>query len=67
MERTDILHDLSVQIEALARFHIQHGLGQTEGVDRHRRNIKDIVRVHEIDVQRELDPISQYYYRRFVD
>ena len=65
MERAIILSDLSDQLETLARFHIQHGLGEAEGVNRHRENIHDFIREHEIDIQRELDPVTRYYYKRF--
>ena len=66
MEREHLIRDLSDQIEALARFHIQHRLGDAEGVIRRRESINDFISKHGIDVQRELDPLSQYYYRRFI-
>ena len=67
MEREDLICDLCGQLETLARFHIQHQLGHTEGVARHRESISAFIREHEIDIQNELDPIARYYYRRFVD
>lgn len=65
MSRERIIGDLSDRIETLARMHIQHGLHGTEGFAAQRSSISALVDEHKIDVRKELDPLSLYFYRRY--
>ena len=67
MERESIIRDLHVQIETLARLHIQHGLEKTEHFQNRKDSISEYVAQHGIDVRRELDPVSRNLYRRYFD
>ena len=65
MDRKTILRDLDDQISNLARLHILHGLHQTDGFNAHKAGILAFIREHEIDVRKELNPLSFNLYQRY--
>ncbi len=65
MERMRIIADLNGQIETLARLHIQYRLENTEHFQQHKATIRHLISIHNIDVRRELDPVTQLLYRRY--
>ena len=67
MERQAVIHDLSAEIETLARLHIQHGLHHTQGFARQKEGIARLVRDHEVDLRRELEPHILNLYRRYFE
>ena len=67
MERQAVIRDLSTKIETLARLHIQHGLHQTQGFARQKEGIARLVRDHEVDLRRELEPHVFNLYRRYFE
>ena len=67
MDRQTVLRDLSSQIETLTRLHIQHGLQRTPGFDAQKNSITRLIRDNEIDLNRELDPLTRNLYRRYFE
>ena len=67
MERQAVIHDLSAEIETLARLHIQHGLHHTQGFASQKEGIARLVRDHEVDLRRELEPHILNLYRRYFE
>ena len=65
MNREEMLLDLHGQIHNLTRLHIRHRLENTEAFRAHQRRIADTVREHDVDVRRELDPMTLQLYRRY--
>ena len=65
MDRQTVIRDLSSQIETLTRLHIQHGLHRTPGFDAQKNSITRLIRDNEIDLNRELDPLTRNLYRRY--
>lgn len=65
MERQAVIHDLSAEIETLARLHIQHGLHQTQGFAKQKRHIEKLIQDHEVNLKKELDPLVLNLYRRY--
>ena len=65
MDRQTVIRDLSSQIETLTRLHIQHGLQRTPGFDAQKNSITRLIRDNEIDLNRELDPLTRNLYRRY--
>ncbi|MCR5089200.1 MAG: hypothetical protein K6C08_06795 [Oscillospiraceae bacterium] len=65
MDRGEVVADLKDRLETLARLHVQHGLHETEGYQRHKDEISRLVKSHRILVRKELDPISHNLYRRY--
>ena len=65
MERQAVIHDLRAEIETLARLHIQHGLQHTQGFAQQKRRIARLIQENEIDLKKELDPLSLNLYRRY--
>ena len=63
----DMFRDLSSQIETLTRLHIQHGLQRTPGFDAQKNSITRLIRDNEIDLNRELDPLTRNLYRRYFE
>ena len=55
IDRAQILQDLSGQLEALTRLHIQHRLDDTPHFRSQKENISRFIREHQIDTRRELD------------
>ncbi len=67
MDRQTVIRDLSQEIETLTRLHIQHGLQRTKGFADQKSNITRLIRDHEIDLNRELDPLTRNLYRRYFE
>ena len=67
MDRQTVIRDLSSQIETLTRLHIQHGLQRTPGFDAQKNSITRLIRDNEIDLNRELDPLTRNLYRRYFE
>lgn len=65
MERENLLRDLDEQISSLTRLHILHGLHETDGFNRQRQHIRQMVEENDVDVRTELDPLSFNLYRRY--
>lgn len=65
MERQTVIHNLNEEIETLARLHIQYGLQRTPGFARQKEDIARLVRDHEVDIRRELEPHVLNLYRRY--
>lgn len=65
MERQTVIANLNAEIETLARLHIQHGLHQTQGFARQKEDIARLIRDHEVDLRRELEPHVLNLYRRY--
>ena len=57
MEREEIIKDLHMQIESMARLHVRHGLYDSEGFRRRREHVRKLIRDNNVDVRRELDPV----------
>ena len=67
MKREEAIRELHGQIESLARLHIRHGLYQSEGFQKRREAIRKLIREHNVDVRKELDPMVGLLYRRYFD
>ena len=67
MDRQTVIRDLSSQIETLTRLHIQHGLHRTPGFAAQKNSITRLIRDNEIDLNRELDPLTRNLYRRYFE
>ena len=77
MEREEIIQDLHVQIpsasgammgiESMARLHVRHGLYHSEGFRKRREHVRKMIREHNVDVRKELDPMVGLLYRRYFD
>ncbi len=67
MERENAIRELQAQIESMARLHVRHGLYDSEGFRKHRELVKKIIREHNVDVRKELDPMVGLLYRRYFD
>ena len=67
MERQAVIRNLSTEIETLARLHIQHGLQQTKGFARQKRSIEKLIQDYEVNLKKELDPLTLHLYRRYFD
>ena len=65
MNRESIIQDLEAQLDDLTRLHIQHRLEHTDYFRKHKDRISRFVFEHEVDVRRELSPVSWYQYRRY--
>ena len=65
MNRENVIQELETQLNDLTRLHIQHRLEHTENFRRHKDRISNLVFENEIDVRRELSPVSWYQYRRY--
>lgn len=65
MNRSEVILDLTEEIETLTRLHIQHGLHDTEGFQKQKESIETYVKEHKIDLREELDPLSWNLYRRY--
>lgn len=65
MDRQTVIRNLSSEIETLTRLHIQHGLHRTKGFDKQKSNIEKLIRDNEVDLKRELDPLTHNLYRRY--
>lgn len=66
-ERAEVIRDLNLQIENLARLHLQHGLYHSEGFLLQKERVSRTVREHKINVRKELDPQINLLYRRYFD
>ena len=64
--RKHLIQDLERQLDTLARFNIQYGIGQANGVEQHRESILHFIQSHGINVMEEMEPLYRYYYRRFL-
>jgi hypothetical protein len=67
MERQEVIRDLSAEIETLTRLHIQHGLHHTKGFAIQKRRIEKLIRDHEVNLKKELDPFVLCLYRRYFE
>lgn len=67
MDRNAVIRDLRTEIETLTRLHIQHGLHGTEGFAYQKSNIEKLIQDNEIDLKRELDPLTRNLYRRYFE
>ena len=67
MERQTVINTLNTEIETLARLHIQHGLQKTPAFARRKDGIAKLVREHEVDIRRELEPQFFNLYRRYFE
>ena len=67
MERQIVIRHLSTEIETLARLHIQHGLQKTPAFARRKDGIARLIREHEVDTRRELEPQFLNLYRRYFE
>ena len=67
MDRELIIRNLHGQIEGLASLHIRHGMQHSEGFQRRRERIRQIISENGIDVRRELDPMIVLLYRRYFE
>ena len=67
MERQEVIRDLSAEIETLTRLHIQHGLHHTKGFVIQKRRIEKLIRDHEVNLKKELDPFVLCLYRRYFE
>jgi hypothetical protein len=65
MERQIVIHQLSSEIETLARLHIQHGLHHTQGFAKQKKNIAKLIEEYEVNPKQELDPLTLHLYRRY--
>ena len=65
MERQIAIRHLSSEIETLARLHIQHGLHQTQGFAKQKKNIEKLIEDYEVNPKQELDPLTLHLYRRY--
>ena len=65
MERREIIQVLSRELESLTRLHVLYGLYHTEGFRKQKDSISRYIDEHEIDIRRELDPLSLNQYRRY--
>ncbi len=65
MERQAVIHNLSAEIETLARLHIQHGLHHTKGFANQKQSIERLIQVHDVNLRAELDPLVLNLYRRY--
>jgi len=65
VERQTVIANLNAEIETLTRLHIQHGLQQTQGFARQKEDIARLIRDHEVDLRRELEPHVLNLYRRY--
>ncbi len=65
MNRSEVILDLTEEIETLTRLHIQHGLQKTEGFQKQKDSIETYIQEHKIDLRQELDPLSWNLYRRY--
>lgn len=67
MDRERIIRRLNDELESLARLHIQHRLEFSEGFRTHKDSISNTIQEYEINVKTELDPVAQYFYRRYFE
>ena len=67
MERQAVIRDLSAEIETLARLHIQHGLHHTKGFANQKRNIEKLIQDNEVNLKKELDPLTLQLYHRYFE
>ena len=67
MEREEIIKDLHMQIESMARLHVRHGLYDSEGFRRRREHVRKLIRDNNVDIRKELDPMVGLLYRRYFD
>lgn len=66
MNREDILHQLHYECESLIRLH-QKGLFHSQGYRERKEKMLAYIRANEIDIHRELDPVSVVLYRRYFE
>ena len=67
MERQAVIREVRAEIETLARLHIQHGLHHTHGFARQKDHIERLIKIYEVDLKKELDPLSLNLYRRYFE
>ena len=67
MEREAVIRDLNDRIETMARLHIVHGQHLSEGFKNQKTDVEDLVRKHNVNVRKELDPHVNMLYRRYFD
>lgn len=67
MNRERIIQELNDELESLARLHIRHRLEHCDSFRTRKDRISNSIREHEIDVRKELDPVAQYFYRRYFE
>ena len=66
MSREAIVRDIHSEVESLIRLH-RMGLYHTDGYKERKQRILDVIRENEIDVGRELDPVSRILFRRYME
>lgn len=65
MNREATVRSLHREVETLSRLH-QHGLYNTNGYQVRKKRVKEIIRDYDIDVMKELDPVTAILYRRYL-
>ncbi len=65
MEREAVIRDLNDRIETMARLHIVHGQHLSEGFRAQKAHVENIVREHNVNVRKELDPHVNLLYKRY--
>ncbi len=65
MDREAAVRNLSSEVEALIRLH-QQGLYNSSGYQARRKKIEELIREQRIDLRKELDPVTQILYRRYL-
>ena len=66
MSREAIVRDIHQEVESLIRMH-HMGLYRTEGYQVRKKRILEMIRENEIDVGRDLDPVSRILFRRYLE
>lgn len=66
MDRTAAIHNVSEEIERLAKLHILHRLERTALFQKQKEHVNALVSDYKINVKAELDPVTQNLYRRYL-
>ena len=66
MDRTAAIHNVSEEIECLAKLHILYRLERTSVFQKQKEHVSALVSDYKINVKAELDPITQNLYRRYL-
>ena len=66
MDREETVRNVQSEMESLVRLHKQ-GLYYTRGYQARKREIERCIREYQIDLMKEIDPVSVVLYRRYCE
>ena len=67
MSRSKMIADLSEKIEHLASMHIVYRLENTDHFTQQKIEISHTIKENQVQVQKELDPLTRHLYNRYFD